>query len=172
MGGAAFTLTMLWAQVMPFVALHLYENDDEGDVGAFSRENLQIFLMCSFVLWLLTTVAFFYTIDSSYFYTFWGTMTAPQFACKSFKDASEDSVRFDKAFRTRTSFTKSIHGEVKEWVAANIDQWRDENPDWFDIKQIPDEFLPAAVVVEEGGACRRRRSSVSLRELVGGGESK
>ena len=70
------------------------------------------------------------------------------------------------------SYTKSQHGEMKELIAANIDRWREENPDWFDIQRIPDEFLPHRVVVAEGGESRRRRSSVSLRELVGGADSK
>jgi len=43
-----------------------------------------------------------------------------------------------------------------------------DNPDWFKIELIPDEFLPQAVLEAEGGTNRkRRRSSVSLREMVG-----
>jgi len=55
---------------------------------------------------------------------------------------------------------------VKEWVAENIDQWRRDQPNWFKIEMIPDEFLPKDVLEAEGGA-KRRRSSVSLREIVG-----
>ena len=205
LGGTAFTLSMLWAQAMPFVALLLYKkkkggDDDDGkavgingnfnitnstsllpnDSGNVESENggelekstITIVLTCSFILWLLTNVAFFCTIDLTYLHTFWGTMTAPQFTCKRFKDASEDSVRFDAAFLNRKSYTKTINLEIKEWVAVNVDRWREENPEWFDIQRIPDEFLPPQVVVSEGGASRRRRSSVSLRELVGGSESK
>ena len=76
------------------------------------------------------------------------------------------------AFGKRISYTKSIHGEIKEWVAANIDRWREENPEWFDIQLIPDEFLPPRVIIAEGGTSRKRRSSVSMRELVNEGESK
>jgi len=70
-------------------------------------------------------------------------------------------------------YTKSIEAEVKEWVAHNIDRWKEENPEWFKIDLIPDEFLPQAVLEAEGGANRkRRRSSVSLREIVGFEERK
>jgi len=55
---------------------------------------------------------------------------------------------------------------VKEWVAENIDKWKRERPDWFKIEMIPDELLPKNVFEAEGGA-KRRRSSVSLREMVG-----
>ena len=57
---------------------------------------------------------------------------------------------------------------MKEWVANNIDYWKEDNPSWFNIEFIPDEFFPKAVIEAEGGASRkRRRSSVSLREIVG-----
>ena len=59
----------------------------------------------------------------------------------------------------------NIH-KVKLWVAENIDGWRRETPDWFNIELIPDEFLPKDAFEAEGGA-KRRRSSVSLREIVG-----
>ena len=148
------------------------DNDEIENGGELEMSTLAIVLTCSFVLWLLTNVAFFCTIDLSYLHTFWGTMTGPQYTCKRFQDASEDSIRFDSVFFNRMSYTKPLHGEIKEWVAANIDRWREENPEWFDIHRIPDEFLPPRVVVAEGGESRRRRSSVSLRELVGGGDSK
>ena len=61
---------------------------------------------------------------------------------------------------------------MKEWVANNIDRWKVDNPDWFKIELIPDEFLPQVVLVAEGGLGRkRRRSSISLREIVGLEES-
>ena len=174
-GGFEFSLSMLWAQAMPFVALMLYRRNgvDDTENGVEQEEStITIILSCSFGLWLLTNVAFFCTINLSYLHTFWGTMTGPQFTCQRFHVAPEDSLRFMVAFHKRKSYTKSIHGEIKEWVAVNVDRWREENPEWFDIERIPDEFLPPRVVVAEGGASRRRRSSVSLRELVGGGDSK
>ena len=58
------------------------------------------------------------------------------------------------------------HPQVREWVAANIERWKREKPTWFNVELIPDEFLPAEVLAAEGGAMRRR-SSVSIREVVG-----
>ena len=51
-------------------------------------------------------------------------------------------------------------------VAENIDKWKRERPDWFKMDKIPDELLPKDVLEAEGGT-KRRRSSVSLREIVG-----
>jgi len=48
----------------------------------------------------------------------------------------------------------------------SLRKWRRERPDWFKIEMIPDEYLPKNVFEAEGGA-KRRRSSVSLREMVG-----
>ena len=61
---------------------------------------------------------------------------------------------------------------MKAWVAANIDRWRETNPEWFDIKLIPEEFLPPRVVVAEGGESRRREEQCQLAGVVGGGDSK
>jgi len=41
-----------------------------------------------------------------------------------------------------------------------------EKPDWFKIEMIADDFLPRDVLEAEGGA-KKRKSSVSLREIVG-----
>ena len=109
---------------------------------------------------------FFCTIELSYLNTFFGTKTAPQYTCELYITSKDDFQRFDAVFSNRIQYTKSIHGEVKEWVAENIDQWRRDQPNWFKIEMIPDEFLPKDVLEAEGGA-KRRRSSVSLREIVG-----
>jgi len=123
------------------------------------------FLAVSFTAWLMSNIIFFCTIDLSYLNTFFGSMTATQYTCELYLTGKDDFQKFDAIFTNRIEYTESIHGEVKNWVAANIDQWRREMPDWFNIELIPDEFLPKDAFEEEGGA-QRRRSSVSLREMV------
>jgi len=158
LGGLSFTISMIWAQAFPFVALQFFDGD--------SKDIMTGFLAVSFTAWLMLNIIFFCTIDLSYLGTFVGTKTASQYTCELYLTSKEDSHKFDTVFNTRIEFTKSIHGEVKEWVANNIDQWKREKPDWFNIELIPDELLPKYVFEEEGGA-KRRRSSVSLREMVG-----
>jgi len=53
----------------------------------------------------------------------------------------------------------SIHKEVRQWVAANIVRWKNEQPSWFKIEMIPDDLLPPEVYEEEGGDNRRRASN-------------
>ena len=166
MGGVAFSLSMLWAQVMPFVALWLWGGGDEEDV---STTVMTIALIGSFCAWLLLNVIFFCTIDLSYLNTFFGTKTAAEYTCERFLTSEEDNRKWAAAFENRIEYKKAIKGEVKNWVAENIARWRMEKPDFFKVEMIPDEYLPAEVLVAEGGA-KRRRSSVSIREMVGFGD--
>jgi len=157
-GGMSFSISLVWAQIFPFVALQFYD-------GAHS-ETLKLILYISFVIWAVLNLAFVCTIDLNYIHTFFCTETAAQYTILLFKNATDDMMRFDAAFSTRKSFTKAIHGEIKEWVRLNIDRWRLEEQDWFKVALIYDEFLPIEVYEAEGGA-RRRRSSMSLREVIG-----
>jgi len=153
-----FSVSLMWAQISPFVAFQFYN-------GAHS-ETLKLFLVISFVIWTVLNLAFVCTIDLNYIHTFFSTETAAQYTVGLFKNATDDMMRFDAAFTNRKSFTKAIHGEIKEWVRLNIDRWRLEEQDWFKVALIYDEFLPIEVYEAEGGA-RRRRSSMSFREVVG-----
>ena len=158
LGGLGFTLSIVWAQILPFVALQFSDSGMKGEI--------KVLLVVSFMLWLSLTIVFFCTIDLSYLNTFFGTKTAPQYTCELFMTSKDDHQKFRAVFKNRTEYTKSIHEEVKEWVAINLSKWRREEPDWFNIERIPDELLPNDVFEAVGGA-KRRRSSVSLREIVG-----
>ena len=142
MGGTAFTLNMLWAQVMPFVALQLkWEDEDEEDREA--KDSIAIFLACSCGAWVLSYAVFiFCAIDSSFINTFFGTMTASQFAIASYRDSQTDSQRYWWVFQSCLSYTEPIHDEVKMWISDNINKWEAEKEEWFDINRISKEFLP------------------------------
>ena len=125
-------MTMLWAQICPFVALELYENEQ-------TKDSLTLFLVFCFSGWILLNVLFFCTIDLSYIKTFFGTKTAPQYAVELFLTGDSDFKKFDAVFTNRLDYTKSVHEEAKRWVATNIDLWKAEEPEWFKIELIPDE---------------------------------
>jgi len=159
---------MLWAQVMPFVALWLWEGGDADaadDDNQVLKDTIRTTLIGSFSLWFVLNAIFFCTIDMSFVKTFFGTMTASQYTCECFTTSTKDHQKFDAAFDNLIDFTTAIHGEVKAWVAANIEGWKATQPEWFKIEKIPDEFLSPLVLAEEGGA-KRRRSSVSMFEHV------
>ena len=164
LGGLGYLLSVIWSQVFPFVALQLYSlgDDDRGSM----MDWMTLFLTVSLMLWLVLNVIFFRTIDLGYLNTFFGTKTAPQHTCELFLTSKDDDQKFAAVFTTRIEYTKTIHEEMKEWVAENIHQWRMDQPDWFRVEMIPDEFLPKDVFKAEGGI-QRMRSRKSLREIVG-----
>ena len=143
--------------MIPFVALQLYEDRSDGDVGAFSKENLQIFLICSLGAWILTTALFFYSIDFSYISTFSGLMTGSEYTCDRFHYAKDDQSKFAAAYENRANYTKPIHGEIKTWVANNIVRWKIEDESWFRIDLVPDEMLPSDDLEAECGSLERRK---------------
>ena len=159
MGGAAYSLSMVWAQIMPFLALNWYSKEN--------KEDLRLLLVVNFTGWVVLNGFFFLSIEKSFVKTFFTTMTAPEYTVQLFLTSEDDASKFDAAFDNRASYIKKCEGEVKEWVRVNIERWRFENADWFKIDKIPDAMLPAEVVAEEGGASRRRSSVHSAREILG-----
>jgi len=157
-GPVAFTASMIWAQVFPFVALQFFEGELKSEI--------ETGLMVSFTVWLLLNIVFLGTIDLAYLPTFFGTMTGSQYTIQLYKDAKDDAMRWDAVFTRRISYTKPIHRDIKDWVKENIERWRSEKPSWFKVDLIPNDFLPVDVFEAEGGA-KRRRSVLSLREAVG-----
>ena len=155
-----FTASVVWAQIFPFVALEFFF---EGE----KKEELRAFLTTSCASWFVLNFLFFATINSSHIHTFFSLKTAPVYTVELFSESNNDSVKYDAVFTNRISYTSSVHDEIKQWVAANIEDWRRNKPKWFHLKNIPDEFLPAAIVAAEGGA-KRRRSSVSVRDILTG----
>ena len=114
LGGLAFSLSVAWAQAFPFVALQLY--DDQGDLK--KRENIQWFVLSSFVLWAILTIWFLATIDLRFLHTFFTSKTAAAYTITLYKEATTDEQRFDAVFSNRMSFTAPIHDEIKVWVVS------------------------------------------------------
>ena len=158
LGGLAYSSTMVWAQIFPFVALGWYEGGN--------KEQLQKLLISCFGVWLVLNGLFFCSIDRTFLRTFFTRKTGPQYICELFRTSTLDSAKFRTAFSKRRSFIAECEDEVKDWVRVNIERWRLEKPDWFKIDKIPDDILPAEVVAEEGGAKRRRSSIISVRSFV------
>ena len=80
--------------------------------------------------------------------TFFSRKTGPQYTRELFFKSEEDSAKFRAAFKNRSSYTKDVHREVKEWVADNIDQWLIDKPDWLKVEKIPDN-IPGRSFVEK-----------------------
>jgi len=102
---------MVWAQAFPLVALQFFEESDTN-----TNDAITLFLIGSFSSWLLLNIAFFCTIDLSYVSSFFSTLTAPQYTVELYNTATDESAKYRAAFKNRSSFTKDIHEEVRQWV--------------------------------------------------------
>ena len=150
---------MIWAQTMPFIALSFFEERD--------KEQLETLLLASFGILLVLNGLFFASIERSFVRTFFTRKTAPQYTVELFRTSEDDASKFGVAFDTRLSYTAECKDEVKEWLRENIDRFNLEQPEWWRIDLVGDEFLPQQAIEAEGGARRRRSSVHSVREIIG-----
>ena len=150
---------MIWAQIMPFVALSFYEKEN--------KEQLQTLLLVNCGIWVVLNGLFFCSIDRSFVWTFFGRQTAPQYTVDLFRNSEDDASKFDAAFDNRRSYIVECEDEVKEWLRENIARFNLEQPEWWKIEMVGDEFLPQFAIEAEGGLRRRRNSVQSVREILG-----
>ena len=113
----------------------------------------------------MLNLLFFCVINRSYMHTFFGTKTGPQYIAELFRTSTVDCAKFRAAFSKRRSYIAECKDEVKEWLRENIDRFNLEQPEWWEIDMVLDEFLPAQAIEAEGGVRRRRSSVHSVREL-------
>ena len=162
LGGAAYCASMIWAQIMPFVALGWYEGEN--------KEQLQTLLMFNFGIWLVLNGLFFYSIERSYITTFFGTKTAPQYTVELFRNSENDFSKFDAAFDNRRSFIAECEDEVRAWMEQNYEILVGE--DWFIVAKVPDDFLPKrilgelnALAISEGKSGREKMEATTLSSM-------
>ena len=160
LGGAAYCASMIWAQIMPFVALSFYEGGN--------KEQLQTLLLVSFGLWLVLNGLFFASIERSFVRTFFTRKTAPQYAVELFRTSTSDNAKFRACFKNTRRYINGIEEEVKEWLRENIARFNLEQPEWWKIDMVGDEFLPREAIEAAGGTQRRRSSVINVREIWNG----
>jgi len=159
LGGTGYSLSMIWAQVFPFVALQFSTSE--------KKELLATMLQVSFGLWLTLNILFFASINREFVRTFFTWTTGPEYTILLFREAPSDELRFDAAFTNRRSYINGLEDEVRAWLSENIDRFQLEQPEWWRIDMVGDEFLPRLAIEAEGGARRRRSSVQSVREILG-----
>jgi len=119
---------------MPFVALGWYEGGN--------KEQLQTLLLVCFGLWLVLNGLFFASIERSFVGTFFGTQTAPQYTVELFRTSTTDNAKFMACFKFNRRYINGIEEEVKDWLRENIARFQLEQPEWWKIEMVGDEFLP------------------------------
>ena len=93
--------------------------------------------------------------------TFFSPLTAAQYTVKTFRESAEDFQKFEILFDNNPSYSKSIKGEIKAWVTANIDEWMAERRslEWFKQENIPPEYLPEVLNDLQVNNHHQRRAS-------------
>ena len=127
-----------------------------------------------FVLWSLSLIGFFASIDKKYLHTFFDFASAKQYSVGHFFANTEDQEKI-KIFDYHPSFYASIHKDIKEWIGGNYPVWVIERPAWFTddiIARIPSEFLPEGEEAEveadeQGGEGQRGEGRGGRHSLTG-----
>ena len=134
LGGTGYSLSMIWAQVFPFVALQFSTSE--------KKELLATMLQVSFGLWLTLNILFFASINREFVRTFFTRTTGPEYTAKLFREAPSDALRFDAAFTNRRSYINGLEEEVRAWLRENFGRFQLEQPEWWEIDKVGGEFLP------------------------------
>ena len=153
---------MIWAQIMPFVALSFYEKEN--------KEQLQPLLLVNCGIWVVLNGLFFCSIDRSFVWTFFGRQTAPQYTVDLFRNSEDDASKFDAAFDNRLSYLAECEEEVKGWIAQNYDILVGE--EWFIVAKVPDDFLSKQILgelnelaISEGKSGREKMEATTLSSM-------
>ena len=153
---------MIWAQIMPFVALSFHEGGN--------KKQLQTLLMGSLGLWLVLNGLFFCSIEWSFVWTFFGTKTAPQYAVELFRTSTTDRAKFRACFKNTRRYINGIEEEVRGWLRENYELLVGE--EWFRVELVPDDLLPKQMLdelnelaISEGKSGREKMEATTLSSM-------
>jgi len=166
MGGSLFTFSTVLGQILPFVALSLY------DASTNAMNAALIILACC---WGVSVVVFFGLIDRDKWWTFYGTITGAQATIHTFRSSDNPAIKMNAIFTNHSSFTESIKDEVIAYMRDNWAEWERTQPAWFTpkfIASVGDEFIPGRALqqlneaaIEAGVGARRRREIITLSSM-------
>ena len=156
---------MFLNQAFCFVSVYLYNKysgaDNEKNVIVV---NLWLIIISLFSLSMLCFATFMKLIKKEYRHTFYSSISGKDFLCQTWRNAQADKEKM-YVFSKHRSYYKSINKELKQWLTQNWDNLEDE--DWFtarEIKKIPSDLLPTAVLSKLGGEKGRKKSIALMIE--------
>ena len=167
MGGSLFTFSTVLGQILPFVALSLY------DASTNAMNAALIILACC---WGVSVVVFFGLIDRDKWWTFYGTITGAQATIHTFRSSDNPAIKMNAIFTNHSSFTESIKEEVIIYMHDNWAEWERTQPAWFTpkfIASVGDEFIPGRALQQlneaaAGGVREKLQPTTisSMKEVV------
>ena len=136
-------------------------------------------------IWFVSAVTFALVIKRKYLHTFYDMDTASTFNQKAFLHLREDQDLEKSDILNGHPDIYMAWGDelIKPWTINNWNRWEEEKPAWFTdkwIESVPNEYIPFEWRVKykktkgrvDDSQLQRRRSSISVRELVGGKEER
>ena len=120
-------------------------------------------------------------VKREYLHSFYSMETASTYNRKAFLHLREDQDLEKSVVLADHPDIYMAWGDelIKPWTISNWNRWEDEKPAWFTdgwIEGVPNEYIPFEWRVKykktkgrvDDSQLQRRRSSISVRELVGG----
>ena len=178
MGGFYWLMNQIYSQMSLFVVLSARINVNDSET-VFKEDLIWKIAVGLSSTWCIAIFALLYFCNSEYRHTFYSALTSKTFQKKRFEEG-DDRTKFRIMTTVHRNIWKSFKEDMEGWLAQAWDSLHQEKPDWFTenaIARIPFDMIPHfghKSVREEAGeeentilASKRRRSSVSLREIVG-----
>jgi len=179
LGGAYWMFNMIYTQVMLFIVIKFRSSthSEEGQNPVFSEVRLWT-LACSLAtFWLVAVAVLLLSCEKGFMHTFSQLARAWEYN-KAMFDTGDDEYRM-YIFTDHEAYYMWYKEEIKEWLGEAWHRLNTEKPIWFTesvSERVPTEFIPhtqhQSVREEMNGneyvaKRRRRRSTVSLREIIG-----
>ncbi|GMI33932.1 hypothetical protein TeGR_g14783, partial [Tetraparma gracilis] len=164
LGGSYWLFSLIMSQASVFVCVHLYneyaalpDGVNKVDAGTLwaGAEGLA-------VAWLLAFAYFTYVLATpKYRHTLWSWTSGRQCVHDNFFKGQGDEAKFNIFNRNLLLWESDIGEEVRAWTAENWARWKEEKPAWFKVEKVPDQFIPAAELLQLGMNRRRRGSAAA-----------
>jgi len=146
LGGRAFSILMLWAQIQPILTLIFF---GKGDRIKVDTQFISVFLLVCFFLWIVSYTYFLTrVINKEYIKTFFHSRTGVGYSIELFLNSESDKQKFDVVFTNHRSYTNRVKEDIKIWLEEKFDDWVEEEPDWFQPDIIWLDLVPDLEVVK------------------------
>mmetsp|Transcript_3124 Transcript_3124/g.6299 ORF Transcript_3124/g.6299 Transcript_3124/m.6299 type:complete len:652 (+) Transcript_3124:124-2079(+) len=167
LGGVYWSFNFFATLIMLPISVNFYESE----YGKSFVQGVSLWT-CSLVTISLAMLSFsgvvYYTKDE-HRNSFWSSQTGVEYCKFLFDDGAEeedDYIRADAVFSCSREKWRGIEDEVRNWIAEKWDEWRKEEPIWFDEAMqasIPIEFIPSD---EDRKTMREKRKTMSFTDRV------
>jgi hypothetical protein len=169
-GGSYYTFSLASSQASVFAAIYAYTRYATPPEGGKLITASTLWVSASVLAgaWLCAFLFFAFRIAvPKYRHTLWSRTSGRQCTQGYFLKGKSEEDKFGIFSMNLLLWESDIGEEVKAWTAENWARWKEENPVWFKVEQVPDRFVPVRELEQLGYSRKRRGSAVgSVRESL------